>query len=449
MKKHLANLISFVTQKNVFYSILAIYLLINLVYILLGQLPFTSDSLFYYEKAIECINHNTFYPAPHNYYDQYIQSPLYVNFLILILEINSSPFTILVSNVLLNFLQITLIYTITKKLFGEKRSARVSVLIYVFYLTNLGAVLLNLTEFLFISLILTAFYLYLKTRPQFLILSGVAIGLAFNIKQIGVLLLISFLITSFYLVIKKAEKTNFVYLLLGFVITILIIGFTTQARFNEFIVTPETAAVNLLMGANEDANGSFNADVFEEGNAGFLSNEHNLTHEQKTNFYRKEAVAWISENPVQWIMLLPLKFMHMYAFDDWSILTLTHTTDLSLQRTLKHFLFDSTNENIFKEKSILKISVFVLIHIYHYIFYYLLAFIIVKQFFNYWRIKRNGFDFRLLPIYIFTFLGTAATLIGVGAARYKYPFIVLLILTIAPTLKNFAQRSTLTYNYKE
>lgn len=442
MKQSIANIISLLTTKNVFFAVIVSYLFLNLIYIFIGQLPFTSDSLYYYQKALECVEHGTFYPAHHNLYDQYIQSPLYINFLIVLLNIYNSPTTILITNVILNFLQVLLVYLISLKLFEDKQSARIAALVYIFYLTNLGAVLLNLTEFLFVTLILFSFYFYLKEKPIALILSGAAIGLALNIKQIAVMLLISFLLSSLYFWVKKRSKTDFVYLLVGFVIPLLIIGFATQAGFNKFIVTPETASVNILMGANDDANGAFNADVFEKGKNGYIEDEFGLTHSEKTAFYREQAYEWILDNPFNWLSLIPLKFIHMYAFDDWSIFTLTHSNDWNLPKIIKYALNEPDDKNIFDDKSLLFKVGFTALYIYHYIFYFLFLSIIVYQFIK--TIKTKELFPRFLPIYLFTLLGTAAILIGVGAARYKYPFIILLIFTAVPQIKQFIRTSVKT-----
>lgn len=384
MKQKIANIISLLTSNRVFYSIIFVYGLIHLIYIAFGQLPFTSDSLYYFQKASECVTNGTFYPASHNLYDQYIQSPLYINFLVILLNISNSQLTIFIANAILNFSHIILVYLITLKLFNDKKTARISVLVYIFYLTNLGAVLLNFTEFLFVTLVLLSFYFFLKKTPSSLIFSGIVIGLALDIKQIAIMLLISFLVTSFYLIKKRKEKINFVYLLIGFVLSVLLIGFATKTDFNEFIVTPETAYVNILIGSNDEANGTFNADVFEEGKIGYLKDENSLTHSEKTSFYREQAINWIIDNPVRWVSLFPLKIVFMYAFDDWTIFTLAHTTEWNLQKILK-YVIQQDDQKIFAGKSTLFKTSFSLIYIYHYLFYYTLIFLVAFQVLQIWR----------------------------------------------------------------
>lgn len=435
MKNRLANIISIFTSEKVFYSIIVGYGIVHIVYLIFGQLPFTSDSLYLFQQASECVAKGTFYPASHNIYDQYIQSPLYINFLIILLNIYDAQITILVANTLLNFLHLFLVYAITQKLFDDKVTARTSVIIYIFYLTNLGAVLLNFTEFLFVTLVMISFYFFLQKTTISLFLSGVIIGLALDIKQISIMLLISFLLTSFYLIKKRNKKINFAAIIVGFTVSVLSIGFATQAGFGQFVVTPETAYVNILIGASDDENGTFNADVFEKGKKGYLENEYTLTHSEKTEFYREQALSWILNNPIKWILSFPRKFVFMYAFDDWTIFSLAHTTEWNLQKIVKYAIQNPTElRNFFAEPILFRIG-FILIYVYHYMFYFTLIFLMVFQFLKIWSNKNKILFEKFLPIYLFTLLGTGSVLVGYGAARYKYPFIILLIFTITPLIK--------------
>jgi len=449
LKQKIADIISSFTSDKFFYSLLVVYALINLAYVFFGQLLFTSDSLYYFQKASECVANGTFYPASHNIHDQYIQSPLYINFLVVLLNIHNSQLTILFANAILNFIQLTLLYFIALQLFNDRQTARISVLVYVFFLTNLGAILLNFSEFLFVTLVLLSFYFFLRKTTLSLFFSGIIIGFALDTKQIAIMLLISFLLTSFYLIKKRKEKINFVYMLFGFALSILSIGFVTKMGFNKFIVTPETAYVNILMGANDEANGTFNADVFEKGKMGYLENEDSLTHSEKTSFYREQAVEWILDNPINWVMKFPVKFVFMYAFDDWSVFTLAHTTEWNLQKILKYVIQNPDDKKIFAgESTIFKLS-FSLIYIYHYLFYYTLVFLIAFQVLQIWQNKNKLLFAKFLPIYLFAILGTCSILIGYGAARYKYPFIILLIFTIIPLVKSLLQSSTENNPHKE
>jgi hypothetical protein len=334
------------SKKHLFY-IIGIYTAIQLVYVFFFPVPFTSDSLRYFNQAQDCIKLGSFYPGSHNRYDAFINAPIYVNYLILILKIYNSVTVVLLSNILLNLLQIYFLYKISKVIFNNEIYSIITVLIYVLYLTNLGAVLLNLTEFMFGVFILGSFYFFLKNKKLDYIISGVLLGLAVGVRQIGFALLLSYF-TLYFINLKRgtANHKKMLFIVLSLSFTILSIGLSVKSYYGQFLYTSDTGPQNIIIGANDDATGAFNDRVFNKGNIGYIENEETKTHREKGEFWKKQAMEWIKKNPFKWVSLFPNKIIHMFIWDDWSIFTLTNTTDWNLviiaKMIIKEASIDST-----------------------------------------------------------------------------------------------------------
>jgi hypothetical protein len=422
--------------KRKFSFILYAYFLIQLLLVLMIHLPFFSDSLTYYNLAEDCLIYHSLYPGMHNLYDSYIIAPVYVNWLILILNIYNSPITIFSFNILLNMLQLFLLIKIAKLIFMDEVSHRIAGIIYILYLSSLGAVLMNLTELLFGVLLLAAYYFYLKGRTKNFIISGILIGLAVGVRQIGLAFVVSIIIYEFVLW-RESKKINrgILYLILSMCAVFIFLGFSAKARTGYYVSAGTNESVNILMGAHDDANGSYKDLVFQKGKAGYLHEENNLTYFYKSEYWNKKAMEWIIGNPTKWLSLIPAKILHTVVVDDWSVFALTGTADINLYKIAKGFVSDGNFRKVFGVRSTIFITCFLILYIYHHLFYYLI-FALMVYCFGKMVLKKNKTELNkyLIP-YLFSFFCFAATAIAVGAPRYKYPVMIILILTIVPFIK--------------
>jgi len=421
--------------KKYFVYIFLFYAVIQIVYVSFVRLPFSSDSLRYYNLAQECIKEGTFYPASHNLYDSYIVSPFYINYTILILRIYNSPTTIYISNICLNLLQFFLIYKIAGKLFETKLYQFLAGVLYVLYLTNLGAIFFNLTEFMFGVFVLTSFYFYLRKRKIDFLLSGIFLALAINIRQMGFALLLSYL--TIYLICfvkKKAYHSKMLFILTGFTLTILIVGFLIKLHYGQFIFYSDNGPVNILIGANDDATGTYNDRVFKKGKIGYIEDESALTHVEKEEFWKNQAMCWIKNHPFKWLLLFPNKLAYMFLYDDWSIPALLNTNRWNLYAVGKIILKEKRMSDVFEEESLFFKIAFILLYVIHHVYYFSLLFMMIFQFY-YYRKKRMQFWLdKFLEIYLFSLYGIGMTLLAFGSSRFKYPFFVVTLITIVPLL---------------
>ena len=176
--------------KNKIHYLIIVYVIVQLIYVLFFPIKFQSDSYYYYRLAEQCISSHSFYPAPRQLYEDYISAPLYINLLIIVLTIYNSTVTIGLLNIILNMLQLFLVYSISKKLMNKEIAIKTAA-IYVFYLGTLGLVLLNFTELFFNVLVLSSIYFYLKKTNLSYIFAGILAGASIGVRPLGWALLIS------------------------------------------------------------------------------------------------------------------------------------------------------------------------------------------------------------------------------------------------------------------
>ena len=405
--------------------ILALYIVTQFVFILFFPREYRNDDLYYYSLAEKCVQNNEFYPGAEHLYEDYIVAPLYVNVIIVLLKIYNSHLSIGLFNILINLIQLFFVYKITRFYFNDK-TAKLSVLIYIFYLNTLGLVMLNYTELLFTLFILSSIYFYLKKTSSFLFLSGIMLGASIAVRPVGWDLAVCYLLAAIYSYLKE-KKFNFdlLKLISGTFLFIILFGTFNYGHFGKFIFTSTTGPVNLLLGANNTATGGFNARVYEQGNIGYIARPDTLTYTQKGDFYYEQATNWIKQNPGKWLLLAPLKLIHTFGYDDISISTIAGLGDWNIILTIKHLTEDRNFSNILPMEPWYVKLIYFLLQIIHHIYYYFLILILVM-----WTIRqireRNFSEFSLLHLFFFI-IGMLMIVITVGTPRYKYPFIIVMI----------------------
>ncbi len=398
------------------------YVLIQLILVIFWSLPYSSDSLYYYGLAQTCITHHSFYPARIQLYEDYISAPLYINLLIIILSVYNSPVAIGILNIILNTLQLFLLYKITCKLFGRDKAAT-TVLLYIFYLNTLGMVLMNFTEFFFGTLILSSIYFYLKGEIKSYFFSGIFAAASIAVRPLGWALLAAYLIMFVYRLSKKAEHHyRIVFLIGGFLIFLISYGLFTYSYFGRFVFTSTNGPVNLLIGANDGATGAFNSKVFENGNAGYIPENPKLTYVEKDNFWMHQAVKWIKEHPVKWVALLPAKFVYMFAWDDVAIAQLLHLPGWNIYLAVKKILTGKKLSEILAGNPWYIKAVYFTVQIFNQIFYLFVLYLIITGILL--AAKEHVMNLNLFTIIIFITIGIAMTLMIFGMPRFKYTYLI-------------------------
>jgi hypothetical protein len=345
------KLINYLTN-NLKYIII-LYVAIQLLLVLFLPIEYRSDSARYFNLAQDCLQANSFYPASQHLYSYYILAPLYLNILVVLLNISNSIFIISIFNLLLNSLQLFLIHKLSVKIFN-KNVAAITVLLYIFYLNNLGFLVSNLTELLFGVLVLAAFIFYLRKGNLNGFICGLFIGASISVKPVGYTLLLAVILFFIYSKIKFNKSYPVIWLISGVITFISVFGLFNQLHFGRFIFTASTGPINIIMGANDNATGGYKDEVFKPGNEGYLANGDSMTYSEKNDFYTEKSLDWITSNPLRWLRLMPMKLLHTFIWDDITVSYLLDTGDWDFAKIVKYLWIDKSFKNILPDATLSK-----------------------------------------------------------------------------------------------
>ena len=413
-------------SKSTAYILMFLYAVVNLIYALFFPVPYLSDSQNYLNFATNAIHDSQWYPSIHALYDEWIAAPVYVNCLILLLKIFHTTTSFQVFNAFLNVTQLLLMYCLTVRFFREK-SGLIVVIIYILYLNNLGLVLLNYTELLYGVLILGAINLYFQQdKIIFAYLAGLSLGLALGVRPTAYSLVLGFLVLySIDIFHQRAKHLRMFLLILGIITFVFIQGTISMRNIGQFVYSSTTGPANLIMSANDKATGVYDNTIFKKDSI-LLSKK---TYVEKNKYLQKRSLDWMKAHPTKWLSLIPRKIYSTFIADDFAITPLIGSNKWSLNKFLK----DKNNIQFSQESTVFRSS-FLVLQIYHQLYYLMILAIIIYQLFVFvkkWK-KVNSLEI-LINIYIFT--GIALTFIGsVGNPRYKYSFFTILFILIAPII---------------
>jgi hypothetical protein len=287
-------------------------------------------------------------------------------------------------------------------------------------------VLLNLTELTFVLLLTISIYLLIRNDIKLLFSAGILIGISIAVRPLGWAFLAAILLFHFYQFIKtKKSNVGLISVYAGTVLFIFLFGSFNYLHFGKFEFTATTGPVNLLLGANDDATGGFNSIVYEKGNIGYIKNPEKLTYEQKGDFYLTQAINWIEENPSKWISLIPMKSIHTFAWDDISVTALFNTNDWNFAKAVKNLFINKDINSVLPNSGLFTSLLYLFIQTVHHLFYYFLLVLITLKIINYLKVKIKNRE--VILILIFSLISVFMILVTVGAPRYKYHIIILLL----------------------
>jgi hypothetical protein len=395
--------------------------------------PQIADSDAYISLAQNCIAENTFYPAESNINDSYIFAPGFVNYLIILFHITQNIKIVFIFNSLLLFMLLLSLRYIIQKLSNDRRAADILTILFCLMPTFWGEVVLVRTEIPYIALAFGAFAFLVTDKKGLSVVAGILLALANWIRPLALAYLLGMIV---YLLIRKSMKRMYVFLLGGFLSAIMCIGVVTYFHFGFFEYQSTTAGVNLIMGANDDADGSFNSTCFEKGKIAYVHEEtlRNMTYKEKNALYTHLALEWILKNPLKWISLFPKKIFYLYGVTDLSFnYVFVPSVTESIQQgdgSLRAYIVD----HWFHGKR--EFGDYLLI--YGQLVYMGLAFGFFCACIRFLKTKNYA---PLLPLFIIFFVGSAMTLMTVGGSRYHIPYLPVFIAFTAFMLSDVCRRA--------
>jgi len=416
------KLINYLTN-NLKYIII-LYVTIQLLLVLLFPVEYRSDSARYFNLAQDCLQANSFYPAPQHLYSYYILAPLFINILVVLLKFSNSIFIISTFNLLLNSLQLILVYKISVNIFNRKVGA-ITALLYILYINNLGFIVSNYTELLYGVLVLTALIFYIRKGNLNYFISGLLIGASISVKPIGYTLILAFILFYVYNKIKFNKSYPVSRIIIGVITFISVFGLFNQLHFGRFIVTASTGPINIIMGANDNATGGYKDEVFKPGNEGYVANGDSMTYSEKNDFFREKSLDWITSNPLRWLGLMPMKLVHTFIWDDITLSYLLDTGIWDFAKVVKYLWIDKSFKNILPDASLTKKILFFTVEGIHLIYYYILMALIIMGIIIF---KKEIVKSEIVPIiFLYVLFGIVMILLVVGNVRYKYPYLIILL----------------------
>ncbi len=413
-----------------FAAALLVYIIIHIVYFLLPGLSFQSDSLAYWRWAEVNVQAGTWYPSQGNMQDITIVAPVYINLLVLVLKVWNNVRMVFLLNCLLNLSQLLLVFAVARRLFGTTAAVAAGTL-YMLYLNNLGLVLMNLTELAFGVFLLLSFYLYITQQGWAgLVSSGLCLGLAIGIRPTGWVL--AMLVGFFALLDGIHKRWNLRKPLLaaaGLSVYVLLAGGYAHSSIGDFTFMSQTGPANLLMTANDDADGRYNDRIFS------LSEFQNKNYRDRNKAYLAYALRWIVHHPFRWAAQIPQKLYSTYVTDDFAVSQLLLNQEWSLSRYIKALRHHELNQSFDSLSAAYRVS-FLIVNGYHQAFYLTLACLFFAQVLIAW--KKKSMTREEMVLYLFILIGAGMTLLGsVGSLRYKYSFVILAIILCSPRVAHW------------
>lgn len=273
-----------------------------------------SDARSYLSLAEYCAENNTWYPNSSDLFAPYIFGNGYVNLLALCLRIRYSDIWIYALNIAFTQIVVLCSARIAYRITGSTRCACLCALSLCLMGGLWGEAVNARTELCFMATAMLSLLLLMGDAPLALFASGALLALSNWVRPMLVVYLPAGLL---YLLVRRAGAKRMAAYLSGVVLIVVLIGSSVQRRFGAFIFQAQTMGVNMLMGANDEADGSYLSSFAEEGHAAYIPEGAGVTYAQKDELYRKNAVSWMLKHPVRFLSLIPAKLFYLLSTDTY------------------------------------------------------------------------------------------------------------------------------------
>lgn len=273
-----------------------------------------SDSFRYNDLAWNAYNTGNWYPSEINLCDSYIFGNGLVNLFIVLIKLTGSIEIIKYINIVFTYVILFSCVYIIRKIFGKTETEYWFITLYCLFGTFWGEVLQPRTELPFMALAFAALALLMSGKAVACAAAGVLLALANWTRPLGSV----FFITGIWLLVnQRAKLKKYLCFVLCAAATVGVIGSAAYIQSGRFVYQATTGGYNLIMGANDLADGTSNYDVFnKKGASGYLSYDEKtaMTYEEQAGFYKSAALDWIKKNPGKYLALMPKKlFTTLYS----------------------------------------------------------------------------------------------------------------------------------------
>lgn len=381
----------------------------------------TSDAARYVGDALRCVQEGHLYPVAADFIGGGTAGTGYVNLLILLLRLTGTLRAAYWMNL---FLVQILLFSVLKLAYRATESQDVcarTAILFCLSVPYWAEICVARTEICFTSLAFLALSLLYGRKKTLPFAAGALLAFANWVRPLAAAFFAACLWTLFY---RKAKWHAYVRLLAGALVTIAAVSLFTYYNSGKFVYQPTVSSGNLLIGANADADGSYDSIVFQEGHAGYIppAQRQTMTYEQINAHYSEAAKTWIRQNPGKYIALMPKKLFYLYATDTYSgdvyFDNLVQTSGKSYVQDVFSMLRGKGRAWTFGDTILCYGQAFYMLTL-------LLFFCGVV------RSMRKGYWRSLSFLYGIFLIGAAATMLTVGGGRYHFPYLPILQITAA------------------
>ena len=379
-----------------------------------------SDAESYLELARYYAMENSWYPGPGDLYATYIFGNGYVNLLSVVMRLSTDMIWAFLLNMLFAQMIVLSWADIAGQLTGRTQTACLTVVLLCAMCGLWGEVVATRTELCFMAFMGVSLALSLRKSAGALLAAGVLMGLANWVRPLLVVFLPGVLL--FFLMRRVGWKRVLAYLA-GLALVIVLLGARTYQRTGRFVYQAQTMGVNMLMGANDDADGSYVGEVYNEGKPGYVAPGSGVTFDERDARYKRYAVEWIMEHPLRFAALAPAKLFYYLATDIYCGSSFfgnrIQTDNLGYIRELAAIVTGRGARPFALGDAVVILSQLT----------YMLVFIAYVAFVV--DCLRRRCWLRLLPLHLIFALSCGVTVMTVGGARYHMPYLPIFCLCAA------------------
>ncbi|HET9570685.1 MAG TPA: hypothetical protein VFP20_04690 [Bacteroidales bacterium] len=234
------------------------------------------------------------------------------------------------------------------------------------------------------------------------------------------------------MLLRKYKWQYFISFFVAILFSVLIIGKSTENKIGYFVYQSTTSGFNLIMAANDEANGPIQVSVFSDSTKiGWIENSKDLTFAEKDKIWKERSVEWIKHHSVKFSTLFVKKVIALFVHDSWAWGSLT---EYFQKNSIRNYLDGKVSKSDIIVPQIIKYILS--------LSYYLLLLFFVYALWVYrgkWWTFKKWFTPKGILIF-FIIIAVVGTCIFPNFPRYHYPMMFAIVLIAAYGAEYFIER---------
>jgi hypothetical protein len=265
------------------------------------------DAGYYVAAAMGHAVDHAFYPAERDFESAYINSPGYVNLLILYHRLTGTLRGSLLINFAANLLTLFYLYKFIRRASGSAGAARLGSVLFMAMMATALSVMYTMGDPTFCALSMASAYYALPGSHRRLFVAGVLAMLAVWVRPVGGAWIVG-AVVGLAVAYRRVCWSRVGVYLLGVGCVYGAIALKASSQCTETVVLSTTGGLNMRMGANDMAYGAYCV-AWSEVYDG--TDFEDLPCYRKDEIFRADAMEWIAAHPWRWLGLIPAKMFYL------------------------------------------------------------------------------------------------------------------------------------------